>query len=138
VIDLLVVPLLVVGTLFVLLAGVGVFRMPDLFSRMQASTKAGTLGVGCLILAVGLHFGDLGVATRALLVVAFLFLTAPVAAHMIAQAAYFTDVPRWEGSVIDEFRDMHEQRPPTAVSHGGSPDAAPTEATETRRRASEF
>jgi multicomponent Na+:H+ antiporter subunit G len=105
--DLLVIPLLIVGTLFVLLAGVGVFRMPDLFSRMQASTKAGTLGVGCLLLAVGLHFGDLGVATRALLVVAFLFLTAPVAAHMIAQAAYFTDVPRWEGTVIDEFHEMH-------------------------------
>jgi multicomponent Na+:H+ antiporter subunit G len=105
--DLLVIPLLIVGTLFVLLAGVGVFRMPDLFSRMQASTKAGTLGVGCLLVAVGLHFGDLGVATRALLVVAFLFLTAPVAAHMIAQAAYFTDVPRWEGTVIDEFHEMH-------------------------------
>ena len=109
--ELLVVPLLLIGSLFVLLAGLGVFRMPDLFSRMQASTKAGTLGVGCLILAVGLHFGDLGIAVRALLVIAFLFITAPVAAHMIAQAAYFTDVPRWEGSVIDEFRDMHGPGP---------------------------
>jgi multicomponent Na+:H+ antiporter subunit G len=129
--DLLVIPLLVIGTLFVLLAGVGVFRMPDLFSRMQASTKAGTLGVGCLLVAVGLHFGDLGVATRALLVVAFLFLTAPVAAHMIAQAAYFTDVPRWEGTVIDEFRDMHDgpagadAPAPPATSPSAGPDGPP-------------
>jgi multicomponent Na+:H+ antiporter subunit G len=114
--DLLVALLLLIGTLFVLLAGVGVFRMPDLFSRMQASTKAGTLGVGCLVLAVGLHFGDLGIGVRALLIVAFLFITAPIAAHMIAQAAYFTDVPRWEGSVIDEFRDMHDPIPEKSES----------------------
>jgi multicomponent Na+:H+ antiporter subunit G len=117
--DLIVAFLLLIGTLFVLLAGVGVFRMPDLFSRMQASTKAGTLGVGCLVLAVGLHFGDLGIGVRALLIVAFLFITAPIAAHMIAQAAYFTDVPRWEGSVIDEFRDMHAPIP----EKSDSPDA---------------
>lgn len=99
---------LVVGTLFVLLSAVGVFRMPDLYSRMHASTKAGTLGVSCLLFAAAIHFGDLGVSTRALLVIAFLFLTAPVAAHMIAQAAYFTDVPQWEGTVIDELRERHD------------------------------
>jgi multicomponent Na+:H+ antiporter subunit G len=66
------------------------------------------LGVACLVFAVAIHFGDLGVFTRALLVIAFLFLTAPVAATMIAYAAYFTEVPQWEGTVLDELRERHD------------------------------
>jgi multicomponent Na+:H+ antiporter subunit G len=107
---------LIIGTAFVLLAAVGVLRMPDLYSRMHASTKAGTLGVSCLMLAVAIHFGELGITTRALLVIAFLFLTAPVAATIIANAAYFTDVPQWEGTVIDELSERHDLQPPTPPS----------------------
>ena len=103
---------LTIGTAFVFLAAVGVLRMPDLYSRMHASTKAGTLGVSCLVFAVAIYFDDLGVFTRALLVITFLFLTAPVAATMIAHAAYFTDVPQWEGTVIDELRERNDLEPP--------------------------
>lgn len=97
--------LLVSGGLFMLLAGVGVARMPDMFMRMQAATKAATLGVGCMLLAVAIHFGELGVATRAILVTAFVFLTAPVAAHVIARAAYSVGVPLWQGTLCDELRE---------------------------------
>ena len=97
--------LLVTGSLFMLLAGVGALRMPDLFMRMQASTKGSTLGAGCMLLAVAVHFGDLAVATRALLVIAFLFLTAPVAAIMIARAAYSVGTPLWFGTIADEWRE---------------------------------
>ncbi len=110
--EILVMLMLTIGTAFVLLSAVGVFRMPDLYSRMHASTKAGTLGVACLVLAVGIHFGELGVFTRSLLVVAFLFLTAPVAATMIAHAAYFTDVPQWEGTIVDELRERKDLESP--------------------------
>jgi multicomponent Na+:H+ antiporter subunit G len=96
--------LIVVGGAFMLLAGVGVVRMPDLFMRMQAATKAATLGAGCMLLAVAVHFGDLSVTTRALLVIAFIFLTAPVAAHMVARAAYSAGTPLWEGTIADELR----------------------------------
>jgi multicomponent Na+:H+ antiporter subunit G len=82
-----------IGSLFMLLAAVGVLRLPDLFTRMQASTKSSTLGVACILLAVAVHFGRLGVTTQAVLVVAFFFLTTPVAAHMIARAAYVSGVP---------------------------------------------
>ncbi|HEX6439063.1 MAG TPA: monovalent cation/H(+) antiporter subunit G, partial [Candidatus Binatia bacterium] len=75
--------LMLIGAVFGLLAGAGVVRMPDLFMRMQAATKASTLGIGCIMLAVAVHFGELGIATRAVATVIFLFLTAPVAAHMI-------------------------------------------------------
>lgn len=95
--------LIVMGSGFMLLAGVGVVRMPDLFMRMQAATKAATLGAGCMLLAVIVHFGDVAVATRAFLVIAFIFLTAPVAAHMIARAAYSVGTPLWEGTITDEL-----------------------------------
>jgi multicomponent Na+:H+ antiporter subunit G len=97
--------LLVLGSGFMLLAGVGVIRLPDLFMRMQAATKAATLGVGCMLLAVAVHFSDLAVTTRVVLVIAFVFLTAPVAAHVIARAAYSVGVPLWEGTFCDELRD---------------------------------
>ncbi len=102
--------LMLIGSAFALLAGAGVLRMPDLFMRMQAATKASTLGIGCIMLAVAVHFGELGVATRAAATVIFVFLTAPVAAHMIARAAYFVGVPLWEGTIIDELRGHYDRR----------------------------
>jgi multicomponent Na+:H+ antiporter subunit G len=103
--DLIAAMLLIIGGLAMLLAGVGVLRMPDLFMRMQSATKAATLGAGCSLLAVAFHFGELGVTTRALLIIAFLFLTAPVAAHVIARAAYATGVKLWDSSVYDQLSD---------------------------------
>ena len=84
--------------------------------RMQASTKASTLGVGCLLLGAALHFQDLGVTTRAVLVIGFFFLTAPVGAHMIARAAYAVGVPLWEGTLVDELRD--DQTSALGNTHG--------------------
>jgi multicomponent Na+:H+ antiporter subunit G len=108
--------LIVIGGAFMLLAGVGILRMPDLFMRMQAATKAATLGAGCMLLAVAVHFGELTVVARALLVIAFVVLTAPVAAHMIARAAYSVGTPLWEGTLGDELRDEHQ---PPAVPETG-------------------
>ena len=101
--------LLVVGSLFMLLGGVGVLRMPDLFMRMQAATKAATLGAGCMLTAVAVHFNDLAVGARAFLVIAFVFLTAPVAAHVIARAAYSVGTPLWKGTLADELRAQQDR-----------------------------
>jgi CPA2 family monovalent cation:H+ antiporter-2 len=101
---------MIVGAAFMLLAGVGVVRMPDLFMRMQAATKASTLGMGCIVLAVAVHFGELGITTRVLATIVFVCLTAPVAAHMIARASYFVGVPLWEGTIIDELRGHYDRR----------------------------
>lgn len=95
--------LLFAGGAFSLLSAVGILRFPDLFTRMQAAAKGGTLGAGLTILAVAVHHGTLGVTTRALLVIAFLFLTAPVAAHMIARAAYFSGVAPWDDTAVNEM-----------------------------------
>src|SRR5688572_31286738 len=93
--------LLIAGATLALLAAVGVVRMPDVFTRMQASTKASTLGLGCLLLGAALQLGDVGSFVRALGIGGFLLVTTSVAAHVIARASYMADVPRWEGTVLD-------------------------------------
>ena len=95
--------LFLVGTFFMLLAGVGLLRMPDLFLRMSAATKASTLGAGFILLAAALYFEDLGSTSRALATIAFIFLTAPVAAHRIGRAAFFDGVSLWEGTQRDDL-----------------------------------
>jgi multicomponent Na+:H+ antiporter subunit G len=97
------------GPAFALLAAVGVLRMPDVFTRMQASTKASTLGLGCLLIGAALQFGDFGSFIRVASIGAFLLLTTSVAAHVIARASYLADVPLWDGTVLDE-RGRHLHR----------------------------
>jgi len=94
----------IVGASFMALAGLGILRMPDLFTRMHASTKGASLGVALLLLASALAFQDLSLATKAFLTTVFIFLTAPVAAHMLGRAAYAKNIPLWKNSVIDEAR----------------------------------
>lgn len=94
----------IVGSVFALLAAVGVLRMPDVFTRMQASTKASTLGLGCLTIGAALQLGDAASAIRLLSIGAFLLLTTPVSAHVIARAAYRAGLPLWRGTVLDERR----------------------------------
>lgn len=108
-IHIIVAALVVVGTTFMLLAAVGVVRMPDVYMRLQVSTKGASLGAGCVLLAVPLFFGDLAIGVRALLIIAFIFLTAPISAHMLGRAAYIVGVPLWEGSVMDELQDRYDR-----------------------------
>lgn len=100
--------LLCLGALFTLLAAVGIVRLPDLFTRMHAITKAGTLGVGLSLLGVAFFHLELGVATRALAVILFVLLTAPVASHLIGRAAYMAGHPLWEGTKADVLRDRSD------------------------------
>ena len=107
--EVLMVVLIGVGTSLSLLAAIGVFRMPDLYLRIQAATKCSTLGLTCLVLAAAIRFGETGSTARALLIIAFLFLTTPIAAHMIGRAGYSAGVPLWQHSKIDELQqDEHE------------------------------
>ena len=112
--------LMALGAAFMLLAGLGLVRMPDLFNRMQAATKASTLGAFFMMVAAIVHFGTLDVAVRATLVVVFLFVTAPVAAHALSRAAYMAGVPLWRRSVRDELRGRYE--PGTGRVLSGPPD----------------
>lgn len=110
--------LILIGAGFSFIAALGIYRMPDLFTRMQAAAKTSTLGVGCLILAVAAHFGNIGVTTQAGLVILFLFLTAPIAAHMIARGGYISGATLWSGTVVDEMADQYDPATHYLASEG--------------------
>jgi multicomponent Na+:H+ antiporter subunit G len=94
--------LFILGAALALLAGVGVLRMPDVFTRMQASTKASTLGLGCLLVGLAIQHPEGSFVVRAASIAAFMMLTSAVAAHVIARAAALGGAPLWQGTLIDE------------------------------------
>lgn len=96
--------LMIIGAFFIFIASLGLVRMPDLFLRMSATSKAATLGAGLMLLATIIYFQDFAITIRVLSIIAFITLTIPVAAHMIGRAAYFDGVPLWEKTEIDELR----------------------------------
>jgi multicomponent Na+:H+ antiporter subunit G len=96
--------LLILGSLLLLVAAIGVLRMPDIFLRMSAVSKASSLGGGLMLLAAALSHPDATVAVRAVAAILFLFLTAPVASHLIGRAAYRLGVPRWRGTAVDDLQ----------------------------------
>jgi len=96
------------GSLFVLLAAIGLLRMPDLFTRMHPSSKAATLGTVLILIGTALYFEDGAIAVRAVLICLFLFLTAPVASHIIARAGFLSGVPLAEETAIDELSGHYD------------------------------
>ncbi len=103
-IDIITAILMITGSLFMLLSSIGLVKMPDIFTRMHAATKVGTVGVSSIVLALAFHFQEMKVTAPALLIIVFLLATAPIAAHMIGRAAYDIGVELWKGTVIDEWK----------------------------------
>jgi multicomponent Na+:H+ antiporter subunit G len=102
--------LFIAGATLALLAGVGVLRMPDVFTRMQASTKASTLGLGCLLAGVAVRNPEFSFVIRAGSILAFMLLTTAVGAHVIARAAARSGAPIWEGTRVDERPKQRAQQ----------------------------
>ena len=94
-IDLITAVLILVGGAFTIFAGIGVMRLPDVYTRMHAATKVGTLGSGLIVAGVAIYFGQPGVVMQCILIVLFLLLTAPIGAHMIGRAALRTGIAPW-------------------------------------------
>jgi len=88
-IEIIICVLLLLGSAFALVGAIGLYRLPDFFTRLHAPTKATTLGVGSIVVASMLFFSSQGdsLSLHEPLITLFLFLTAPVAAHMLAKAA---------------------------------------------------
>ncbi|QDG76982.1 monovalent cation/H(+) antiporter subunit G [Labrenzia sp. PHM005] len=80
--------MLVIGASFALVASIGLIRLKDVYMRMHAASKAGTLGSGLMLIALAIYATDLAIATRALAGVVFFLLTAPISAHLLAKASY--------------------------------------------------
>lgn len=104
-IDTLIVALLLAGSLLSLIAAIGLVKLPDVFTRMHASTKAGTLGIEFVMVALAIHFGDIMVLIKASAIVLFIVLTAPVAAHMLGRTAYRMGEQIADKTVCDDWCD---------------------------------
>lgn len=87
--DVLLAALVIVGVSFALIGSFGLAKLSDFIKRLHGPTKASTLGVGCVLIASSVYFsfGDDGASLHELLITLFVFLTAPVSAHMLVKAA---------------------------------------------------
>jgi multicomponent Na+:H+ antiporter subunit G len=101
------------GLFFMFIGAFGLWRLPDLFNRMHAATKCITLGITGMLIAVILRMavqeGDaqqvsiVGGITKAILVIIFQFVAAPVASHMLSRAAHKDGLKQWEGTLSDDL-----------------------------------
>ncbi|MBX2928830.1 MAG: monovalent cation/H(+) antiporter subunit G [Saprospiraceae bacterium] len=106
--DIIIMVLAGLGALFILLAAIGIVRMPDLYLRISVTTKAATLGIGLILACCALHFGSVAITSRVVAIIFFMILTAPVGAHLIGRASYFIGVPMWKKSVMDDLKGRYE------------------------------
>lgn len=107
IIEWIVAGLLVFGAVFVFLGSLGLAKLPDFYMRLHAPTKASTLGVGAILLGSAIHFthSGPGLSLHEILILVFLFITAPVGALMMARAARHTGVRRLERTREDPPSD---------------------------------
>jgi multicomponent Na+:H+ antiporter subunit G len=98
--------LILLGAIFLFSAGLGMLRMPDAYTRLQAGTKASTLG-NILVLS-GVAFYHPGWSLKLLIVIYFVLLTNPISSHALARAAHAIRVPMTRATVVDALRDARE------------------------------
>ncbi len=118
--------LILAGSAFAAVAALGLLRLPDLYTRMHAASKAGSVGSAMMLIALALMSTDLAEILRALAAVGFFLLTAPIGAHLLAKAAYAVGYGLWPQSVLDEMPKVEPRMdaaatPPRADTAGASP-----------------
>lgn len=96
--------LLFLGSFFMLVASIGMLRLPDLYTRMHAATKAGTLGVTFILAATCVLFYSCTVLAESIILIGFIFTSAPIAAHLLARSAYKTDEYFYNPSQVNELQ----------------------------------
>jgi multicomponent Na+:H+ antiporter subunit G len=95
--------LVVIGAGFSLIAAIGVLRLPDLYTRLHAASKAGAIGAGLIFLGVAVASLDGAVVLRALLGIVFLLLSTPVSAHLLARAAFRSGETPVSTTTVDDL-----------------------------------
>lgn len=97
----------ITGSLFLLLASIGLIRMPDIYNRMQAGTKATTFGTLMFLSGIGLYYPAW--FPKIIILVLFILFTNPVSSHLLARAAHFTGVPLSKKSVTDKLSERNNK-----------------------------
>jgi multicomponent Na+:H+ antiporter subunit G len=97
--------LIAIGILFNIFGCVGLVRFPDVYNRLQASTKCVTLGTIMLLTGVAIIAANGPVSAKAIICAVFILITAPTAAHAIAKGSYASGVKLWQDSIVDKYGD---------------------------------
>ena len=100
--------LIIIGILFDIFGCIGLVRFPDVYNRLQASTKCVTLGTVLLLVGVALVSSSGATAAKAIICAMFILITSPTAAHAIAKGAHAYGVKLWENSVVDKYAEEKE------------------------------
>ncbi|WP_243290473.1 monovalent cation/H(+) antiporter subunit G [Bacillus sp. FJAT-47783] len=102
--------LILLGSILSLISSIGILRLPDVYTRNHAASKAATLGIISIMLGVFLYFSihEEHINTRVILGIIFVLLTSPVAGHLINRAAYYTKTPLWKNTVVDDLKNKEE------------------------------
>lgn len=108
--DIIIMAFATLGAIFILIAAAGIVRMPDFFLRLSVTVKAATLGVGCTLAAAAVFFDEFSVTSKVIAIIFFLFITAPIAGHMIGRTAYFTGIKLWNKSHLDELKGKYDAK----------------------------
>lgn len=110
---------MIVGTFFMLVTGIGLVRLPDVYTRMHAAGKAGTVGITLLILAPTIYFApsEPFVSVRGCLAIVFQLLTTPGATYLLAHACYVTGYPSHGRTELDELKDWLPTYPDREFGH---------------------
>jgi multicomponent Na+:H+ antiporter subunit G len=98
--------LVLLGGIFLFSAGLGMLRMPDAFTRIQAGTKASTLGNMLVLLGIAVYHPDW--SPKLLIVIYFVLLTNPISSHALARAALAIRIPMANGTIVDALRDTRD------------------------------
>jgi multicomponent Na+:H+ antiporter subunit G len=98
---------LIIGSLFLFSAGLGVLRMPDTYNRIQTGTKATTLGT--ILILIGLAFLHPAWTLKLVILIFFVMLTNPVSSHALARAAHTIGIFETEATVIDQLTDANAE-----------------------------
>ena len=101
--------LVVIGILFNIFGCIGLVRFPDLYNRLQASTKCVTLGTILLLVGVAVASASGATAAKAILCAVFILMTSPTAAHAIAKGAHAAGIKLWDKSVADQYAEEKEK-----------------------------
>ena len=99
---------MIVGTFLVAVASLGLVRFPDVFTRMHAAGKAGTMGISLVIISSVICFAgvDNSILIRGIVAIFFQFLTTPTSTHLLARTSYIRNYSLTERTVVDELRGM--------------------------------
>jgi multicomponent Na+:H+ antiporter subunit G len=94
------------GSVMILIAAIGVWRLPDVLCRSHAAAKALTLGIFLMLLGMWSHIGGTQNAFKVLLIIFFQVITIPVASHLLGLLAWKKDLPRWKARPMDDDRKI--------------------------------